>query len=379
VVVVASILVLDTNERVSAVLDSKAAGACPFWDDLHTARVDGYCTYEFSCPGDHEVSKSLDPGVLCLIRDVKDRIVFLRILMVDDVRDDKGHVRKVTCESAHQELNGAIVRPTTYTGQPLSVIIPSLLTGSRWSPGVIEFDGIYTAEYNDYPTVLKALKDLIAEAGMEVRYRVEMSGSRVTGRYIDIVQSLGSDTGKIVEYKKDLRGITRTGDATNVVTALIGLGASNTSGFTTFTNTGWTTPTNPVAKPAGQDWIGDTTALMTFGIPNSDGSRTHIFGTFTDADETSPTKLLDKTYAELKRRCQLPYTYDVDMVLLDQAPAQSPLSGDFEHEKVDLGDTVTVRDLTFDPPVATKVRVLETRRSYTNPQGTSNGDSIGGR
>ncbi|WP_186321038.1 phage tail spike protein, partial [Bacillus mycoides] len=69
---------------------------------------------------------------------------------------------------------------------------------------------------------LKFLKDIASLFDLEIVYQAEVIGSRIVGRYVDMVQKRGKDTGKEVTLGKDLNGIVRRENSQNVCTALVG-------------------------------------------------------------------------------------------------------------------------------------------------------------
>ncbi|PFJ16878.1 hypothetical protein COI90_31385, partial [Bacillus cereus] len=62
----------------------------------------------------------------------------------------------------------------------------------------------------------------------------------------------------------------------------------------------------------------------------------------------------------LKRVSKPLVNYKINVILLER------LTG-YEHEKVRLGDTIIVKDTTFEPALIVEARVIELVRSYTDP------------
>lgn len=357
-----NIFVFDAQDELVAVLDSKSYGGCPYFNDLHTVRIDGTETYDFEVPAEHPDALYLAPNNMLLISDNRRVNHLLVIKTVDEKRDENTHIKIIHSEVSAQELNYEIVNPINMVGMPVAEALTTILEGSRWDAGSVDWAGIVNINFKDYPTKLAALKQLTAYAGLEMRYRVGYQGSKITGRYIDLVTEVGEDRGRVIEYGKDIKGIVRTGDSNNLCTALIGLGKGNNDTYITFADI------VEGDKPAGQNWIGDEEALLQFGLLMSNGDRKHRFGTVIFDDETDPSRLLARTRVELAKRKQPQYSYDVDIAMLDRAPQQTPW-GKVIKEPMAVGDWVTVRDKTFSPPLHVKIRVSELRRSYTNPSG----------
>ena len=106
-------------------------------------------------------------------------------------------------------------------------------------------------------------------------FRLTLDGNHITARTVSIVADTPRQTGKRFTWNRDLLQITRQADTTSLVTALYGRG--KTIGIKespsqaargarrTFADAVWTTPDQPVDKPAGQEWVGDPQALARWG------------------------------------------------------------------------------------------------------------------
>lgn len=85
----------------------------------------------------------------------------------------------------------------------------------------------------------------------------------------------------------------------------------------------------------------------------------HISGNSYDTDQ--PGVLLDRTWEKLQEIKNGVMNYEVLVALLENVEG-------YEHEKIRIGDTVLVQDLSFKPALMLKARVLEMTRSFTNPE-----------
>lgn len=63
------------------------------------------------------------------------------------------------------------------------------LAGTEWEIGNIEYAGFHTMTIDEFIDPLKLLKDTAALFDLEIEYRVEMLGSRIVGRYVDMVKN----------------------------------------------------------------------------------------------------------------------------------------------------------------------------------------------
>jgi hypothetical protein len=195
---------------------------------------------------------------------------------------------------------------------------------------------------------------------------VTIDGSKITGRYIDILSRRGADTGKRFEYRKDLTEIERTIDMSSVKTAIRAYGkpTEDENGDQgkpiTFKEIEWSKAKgDPIDKPKGQDWLGDEQARALWGRGDYEGKR-HRFGILEESDEDNPVRLLEQTYEYLQTVCTPLVHYSGKVVDLFRL-------SNFEHERIQLGDTAAVLDEDIYPVIQEKTRVIELKRDLLDP------------
>ena len=351
-----SIFILDKRDEVIGVLSNNMPSSTPYWDDEHHEILEnGYETFEFKTVISHPtgVPAQISEENKILIRDFDGISHVFRIRKITDNTVTKEKL--VFAETEAVELLNDPVRPITISGSP-SILLGAILQPSRWQPGIVETAAINTLKVEEYSSVLAQLHVTADLFNLEIRFRIEFTNNRVTGRYVDLLQRRGNPRGGFFEYSQDIKGLTRTKDTTELATALIGVGRSDQNeNTTTFKNVVWNTFSgHPVDKPGGQDFVGDPGALQQFGV---DGR--HIFRVYT-SDQSDPSLLLQETWDELQRRIKGAVDYEVDLVVLER------IAG-YEHKAVRIGDTITVKDTSFTTPLVLEARVLEIKRSRSNP------------
>jgi phage minor structural protein len=351
------IFVFDRHLIMQGVLTNGSPDACPYYNDEHVEQLeDGISTYSFDAPSDKSVSEHIIAENYIAFRDLDGFLTLYQIKEVTTKQESGQHLLSVISEStAVGDLLGEIIRPQDLNGYTAEQMAETLLQNTLWKVGNVEWLGVKSLSFQDYPTALAALREMAQAFEGELRFRVTMEGNKITGRYIDLLERRGSETGKQFEYEKDIIGLRRTEDSTGLVTALIGLGAADSNGNRlTFKSAVWNKASHGVDKPSGQDWIGDDAALARWG---KDGK--HIVGVH-ESDAENAYSLMEETWKELKSRNKPRLTYEVDVVLLERIAGLS-------HESVRIGDTVQVIDLSFNPALILDARVIELRRSYTDP------------
>ena len=202
--------------------------------------------------------------------------------------------------------NGYIrdIRPKNLTA---SVALGKILEGSRWEVGKVYSDKLGTSNWYD-KSRLDALSDYLENWPVELGYRIDFDGRRIRGRYVDIYDSIGDDTGIRLVYGSNVLSVSAETSKANIYTALIGRGkgeektdeyGNTTGGFgrrIDFKDIVWSrTEGKPVDKPKGQEYVEIKEATEKFGFSNgSPRVKVEIFENCTD-----PTELLELTYKKL--------------------------------------------------------------------------------
>lgn len=342
------LMVLNKEEKVIATLNNESPNACPYFNDIHIESLDdSMSTYEFDAPLEYPESELLVADNYISREDMDGRLMLFTIKrVVERLSSDGSYVKSVYCEnSAIDELNGVIVRPVKLEGATAEGAMEYVLEDSDWTIGTCDFLGAASFDFSDYPTGIAALHTIAKEFEGDLVYRVRYYTNGKVIRYIDLLEQRGTDTGKRFEYRKDIIGLTRTEDSTQLATALVGIGKADANGVRM----------TIASANGGVDWIGDDDALEKYGY-----NGRHIFGVFESNDAENPTALKALTAKELKKRKRPLLTYEVDVLLLETL-------ADWNHEEVRLGDSVRVLDLTFEPLLVLSARVRKLTRSYTDP------------
>lgn len=339
--------ILDKDEQLECVLANNLENACPIIEFRTPQQMRDDGTYTDTCiltiPASHTDAQYVIEGNYILFQDEDG---FWQEYRITDKTNTDSAVESTiaaTGEHAFYELLGEPledIRPETTA----AAAVIQALSGTRWSIGTA--DDLGTSSCRIYKTnVLEGLATIAAAWGGELRFRLEVVGGVIAARKVDIVSSIGNDTGKRFEFKKDLVQIIRKVNTQSLATKLIGRGKGvQVEGGTEqedpaygrrleFDEVEWTTGGgDPVDKPLGQNWIQDDTAAAAYGPGGRHICDYVIFDNCTDAEE-----LLTLTYNELQIRKVPLTTYQMSVIRLEE------ITG-YEHESVRLGDTVDVID-----------------------------------
>lgn len=351
------IFLMDQHENIIGHLTNEAPKGCPYYGDvLKEDEETGAQTYEFYVPADHPMARNILENGFIVRSGFHEGMLQFQISRVEEVHEGGILHKYIFCEFAWAELNGEIIRPYNLPTVDMRTAATHALTGTRWQPGIIDFMGNADMASDSYDTALKMLQDIKETFGAKIRFRVAMENNKITGRYVDLLASQGENGGLLITFGKNLTDAKRIHDRTTVATALIGLGRGDESADQiTFRNVAWSKAKgHPVDKPAGQDWIGDEEARERWGIQGR-----HITQVF-EYNTTSPDVLIRKTWDELQRIKNGVLQYEAGAAFLGRQ--------DFDWVGANIGDTVTIQDFEFNPPLMVSARIIQLERSFTDPE-----------
>lgn len=336
------------------ILDNDIPNGCPILSDNHASKLEnGFTQLQFTVPSNNETADLLETeGFIVYTNKFKGYELFRIVEIVETHGEDMQKV--IYCDPAHiKDLRGTIVRPKTFTSANLSTVMEFLLSQTDWDLGETFYDDLVSIEFTDYPTTLEAILATVAVFDADIEFKVEMRGTKIERKVVNVYDKIGEITGVRMEYPTNLMGVTRKESSADVVTALIGIGGEDANGKQISIVDAQIVAPNGYEKV--DDYVGDTNALANFG-----NNGQHVFGTFKDDTATNPVELFNNTLAELKKRvsAMTTPTYEVEVAFLEQ------LDG-YDHLRIGVGDTILIVDTTFKPTLYLQARVLEKETSIT--------------
>nr|WP_255724708.1 phage tail spike protein [Shimazuella soli] len=354
---------MNADGVAQGILSNDIPSACPFWDDTHTERLEhGLLTLEFTIPANHPSASLFTTEGYIMYPTEDGEWQLLQIKEITDQNQDRTYTKQIFCENAAvSDLLGQIVRPASLNSQTIEQIFTYVLQGTGWSLRRTDYAGVNDFVFDDYITSLEAVHKILDVFGAEIVFRVDFNGLRISQKWIDVVQRRGQDTKKMFVYGLDLVDVERVEDTKDLVTALIAVGQADANG-NPLTFAGYTPPVNTNYEKVN-DWVGSTVALQQFGKNGK-----HIFGVYKDDQATNAVELYNNTIKKLDELSKPRITYTVNVVLLEQ------LTG-YEAHRVRLGDTIRVQDTTFQPDLLLEARIIEKKRSLSDP--TQNSVTLG--
>ena len=323
------------TQRILATLVNKP-GAALYWDDWHEKSLrDYYETFDFIMTTQHPDAEHVAEKNVIIIED--DNGTFREFIIRET--DQFSSSKEVYSDGSFVELKKQkILEPVKLEAQNLDMIAPYILQGTDWTPGDMPELGIKTVEFEVHTDALTAIREIAELFGAEINFRVEISGNQIVGRYVDFAEKVGDETWKEIVLGKDLIGVKRK-ETSDIITALIGIGPERENG------------TRLIARVTNDE------ALERWGR-----NGRHMWATY-EPEEIDPRISLETleelTRQELEKRIDTMIQYEVDAAIIDFHFGRG-------HEKATLGDTIRVKDPSFEPPLYLDARIIAIKRQPSN-------------
>ncbi|PEJ57818.1 hypothetical protein CN906_30775, partial [Bacillus toyonensis] len=324
-----------------------------YWDDLRQWELkDNKDKFEFTTADGTKIAASLIQQNL-VVKQTRDG-TFVSYIITEVEQDTTGRPKKIYALGEHTKLKKTtVIKPQTLQATTVNESTDFALLGTEWKRGITEFSGVRTIHIKDFTNPLDFLKQIVSTFELEIRFRTEILGSIIVGRYVDLVKKVGRDNGKEFLLEKDVQGIRRIENSQDVVTALVGVGpskenpATGKEEFLTFEDIN-----------GGQLYVSNNDALQRW---SKDGK--HLFDIYspqTEDQDMTKERLKQLTEAELKKRIDSSTSYEVSAVALEKVFGLS-------HESVRKGDTVRIKDTGFSPPLFLEARLIAADECDTDP------------
>lgn len=297
------IYLFDKKQLLTGVLDENT--------QLLTAtlemKINEASTLEFSLPIDDGLSKKMAAVKYIGVPSPNDtsKIVFLRLMTVNNTIYRVEYMAK---ELAYQELSTkGYIEDKRPEESDATTLMNIALDGSGYKLGLTNVSG--TAKTNFYYTDhLSAISNVVDLLGGEIYFYVSLTGSEITGRYMDYVAEQGTNTSKTFSDGSNLITVERKSDMSSVYTAILprGKGEQVSSGDgdspdgygrrIDISEINWSKGNgDPLDKAKGSKILADPDATKEYG--NVDGSARLLLKTYDDIED--PKILINKAYADL--------------------------------------------------------------------------------
>ena len=333
--------IFDRDEKVVGFLQSNSdRNKNIYYNDVLTEILSsGADSFAFTTISDRDTSKNLTVGNYIAFKK-GDKFKLMQIMEVNESREN-ALTKEIYCESAGLELIN-----TVYSGSKMSTVniesfLKNVLQDTNWEVGYIDSNLTKTLSLEiEEKEVYSIIQEYLYDFEAEIDFRVEIKGNRIVGRYIDVYSKRGRNNGRRLEINRDIKSISRKVSLTEYATKLIGEG-KNGLNFRDISMSG------EINKPLGQNLVVNEEAYSRI---NNKGK--HITRKFT-YDTEDAYELLRQTYKALKEYSEPKVTYEVDADILN-------------FDDIEIGDYVSISDLSFTPPLLVTARISELETSKTN-------------
>ncbi|HDC7454503.1 TPA: hypothetical protein O9O71_001794 [Staphylococcus aureus] len=220
--------------------------------------------------------------------------------------------------------------PGKFEKKTTSEALKDVLSDTGWEVSEqTEYDGLRTTSWTSYQTRYEVLKQLCTTYKMVLDFYIELSSNTVKGRYVVLKKKNSLFKGKEIEYGKDLVGLTRKIDMSEIKTALIAVGPENDKGKRL------------------ELVVTDDEAQSQFNLP-----MRYIWGIYepqSDDQNMNETRLSSLAKTELNKRKSAVVSYEI---------TSTDLEVTYPHEIISIGDTVRVKHRDFNPPLYVEAEVI---------------------
>ena len=341
-----SIFILDKSKTIVDVLSNNGdSPQSPFFDDKYVQDLaTGAETFEFTTVSNERTSKYTVAGNYVAFK-FKNKIKMFQIMETKEEHQEALY-KSCYCEIAGLELINNVIREREIPSANVRQFFEIALADTDWRLGIVDAALVLSSniKIERATNVYSLIQEHLSTFDMEIEYRFEMTGNRISGMYIDVYKSRGRDTGFRFEYGENVSGVSKQVDMSELCTAMVGIGKDNID----FKSVEWGADM-PALKPLNQDFIVDVEAHK---IWNNNGS--YLMGTYT-AQTESPHELLTLTWNELQRRKQPKMTYDIQVEMLQGYD-----------DEINIGDTVKVIDNDYIPALHLTARIGRLELSFTD-------------
>lgn len=193
-----------------------------------------------------------------------------------------------------------------------------------------EYGGLRTTSWTSYQTRYDVLLQLCTTYGMMADFYIEVGSNRVDKRLVVLRKRNPLFKGKEITYGKDLTGLKRTVDFSEIKTALLCVGPEPEEG-----------------KKRVELVVKDDESQAKYGLPGR--YNWGIYEPETEDQNMTEKRLRTLGTTELNKRKSEVITYEVTAIDIEK---------EYKHEIVNLGDMVRIKNRDFTPPLYVEAEVI---------------------
>ncbi|PCF48954.1 phage tail spike protein [Staphylococcus delphini] len=209
--------------------------------------------------------------------------------------------------------------------------LSDVLKDTGWEvSNATEYGGLRTTSWTSYQTRYDVLLQLCTTYDMMADFYIEVGSNRVDKRLVVLRKRNPLFKGKEITYGKDLTGLKRTVDFSEIKTALLCVGPEPEEG-----------------KKRLELVVKDDEAQAKYGLPGR--YNWGVYEPESSEQNMTESRLRTLGTTELNKRKSEVINYEVTAIDIEK---------EYKHEIVNLGDKVRIKDREFTPPLYVEAEVI---------------------
>lgn len=255
-----------------------------------------------------------------------------REFIITGISDDMDGITEIQTNASYLEDIGTAKPfvPGKLENMTTSQALYEALRDTGWevSPDT-EYNGLKTTTWTAHKAPYDVALQLETTYDMELDFYIELGSNKVEHRYAVLKKPKRLFKGKEIVFGKDLTGLSREIDFTEIKTALMVVGPEDDDGNTT------------------EVIVTDDQAQEQFGLP-----KRYIWDVYKPESQNSDiteSKLKALGENELNKIKTASVTYEISSLDIDYL---------YQHETTSIGDTIRVKDEDFNPPLYLEAEVI---------------------
>lgn len=222
------------------------------------------------------------------------------------------------------------IKPGKYSAYSTSQALNETLRNTGWEMSDdTEHGGMRTTSWTAYSTPYEVINMLCTTYSMVADYSIELGSHTVEHRYVTLKKPVSLFKGKEITKGKDLTGMTRTVDMSEVRTALYAIGPESDTGQRL------------------EKIVTDDDAQAQFGLPGR--YLWSVYEPESDDSNMTDERLTTLAKTELNKRNKSAISYEI---------TSTDIHKHYPEMVVSLYDTVRIKDRDFRPPLYIEAEVI---------------------
>ncbi|HCT0295266.1 TPA: hypothetical protein LQO04_000587 [Staphylococcus pseudintermedius] len=264
---------------------------------------------------------------------IQDKNGQYREFIIDRISADiEGYTEVETVASYLEDITKARpYAPSKLEKMTTKQALSDVLKDTGWQVSdATEYDGLRTTSWTSYQTRYDVLLQLCTTYKMMADFYIEVGSNRVDKRLVVLRKRNPLFKGKEIEYGKDLTGLKRTVDFSEIKTALLCVGPEPEEG-----------------KKRVELVVKDDESQAKYGLPGR--YNWGVYEPETEDQNMTESRLRTLGTTELNKRKSEVITYEVTAVDIEK---------EYKHEVINLGDMVRIKNRDFTPPLYVEAEVI---------------------